>query len=80
MKFNEFFIFAFLLLVVIFISGCIQQESSQFGQIDGRNNKSNVVDKEQQELVSPEKDITQTKGLGNLCSCWLTVLFFAKAM
>ena len=65
-------------ILVILISGCLQQESYQFGQINDRNNKSNVADKEQHELVSPEKDITQTKGLGNLCDSLSGCFVFCK--
>ena len=66
-------------ILVILISGCLQQESYQFGQINGRNNKSNVADKEQHELAFPEKDITQTKGLGNLCSSLHECFVFCKS-
>lgn len=76
---KDYCIFGLFILLIIFISGCVKQESTQFGQIDDRNNKSNASDKEQQEIASLEKDITQTKGLGNLCSSLHGCFVFCKS-
>lgn len=79
MKTNEnYLVLGLSVILVFFISGCLQQESGQFGQIDDRNNKSNASDKEQQEIVSLEKEIAQTKGLGNLCSSLYECFSFCK--
>ncbi len=40
---------------------------------------SGAIDNEQQEIVSLEKDITQTKGLGNMCSSLIDCFVFCKS-
>lgn len=56
---------------ILLISGCVQQEPFRIGQGDGEPSEG-------RETLSPQDAITQTKGMGSLCSSLHDCFVFCK--
>lgn len=76
MNFKKGYVQGLFVILVVLISGCVKQESFQLGQSGSSNNTSTTIDTQQQ--IFSQNDLTQTEGMGNLCSSLQECFGFCK--